>query len=116
MQLTSIKRIQDNAQLGGKSSPLGIVQVIKFWSCRQMVYVQTRICPRKWAAKILWIFEIQMDFQILARRPDFVSIYKKKWTSRKEDFPSQVNRRVKMKEDEKIDKYLNLVRELKIIG
>ena len=33
--------------LGGKDDPQGIVQEIKISPCWQMVFVQTRICPRK---------------------------------------------------------------------
>ena len=44
--------------------------------------------------KILWNFEIQKDRPIQARRPDQVSINKKK----------EANHRVKMKESKKIEK------------
>ena len=33
--------------LGGKGDPLGIVQDINILPCWEMVYTQTRICPRK---------------------------------------------------------------------
>ena len=51
--------------------------------------------------KILWNFEIQMDHLILTRTPD------------QEDFTVLVDPSVKIKESEKIDKYLDLTRELK---
>ena len=58
-------------------------------------------------------FEIQMNHQISARRPDNIIINNKKRTSRIVDFAVLADHRVKLKECEKKDKYLNLVRELK---
>ena len=55
-------------------------------------------------------FEIQMDNLILARRPDQV-IKQKTW--RIGDFAVPAKHRVKLKESEKRDKYINLARELK---
>ena len=56
--------------------------------------------------KLLWDLEIEMDHPIIARRPDQVIIphpRKKKRTCRK-----VLCRRLKLKENEKKDKYLNL--------
>ena len=53
------------------------------------------------------IFEIQMDHLISARRLDLIIINKKR-TSRIVDFADY---RIKLKESEKKDKYLNLVRD-----
>ena len=50
MQQTGTKGIGDLTWLGGKGDPLEIVQEIKIWSHYQMVYTQTRICPRQWYA------------------------------------------------------------------
>ena len=65
--------------------------------------------------KIIWDFEIKTDHPIPARRPDLVLINKKKKKEKRTcqlvDFPA--NHRVKMKENEKMDKYLDLARELK---
>ena len=58
------------------------------------------------------IFEIQTDHLISARRPDLVIINKKKGTCRIVDFAVPGDHRVKMKENEKKDKYLDLAREL----
>ena len=60
--------------------------------------------------KILWNFEIQTDHLIPARRPNQMLINKRKRTGR------LVKHRVKMKESERIDKYLDLDREQKQIG
>ena len=75
--------------------------------------------------KIFWDFEIQMDNLISARRLDQLTVKKKKKkkkkkrkkerskTSRIVDFDVPVDHRVKLKESEKRDKYLDLARELK---
>ena len=63
--------------------------------------------------KILWDFEIQTDHLITARRPDLVLINKKKRTCHIVDFAVPADHRVKLKEIEKKDKYLDLTRELK---
>ena len=62
--------------------------------------------------KILWDFEIEMDHLIPTKR-FLVLISKKKGTSYLEDFSVPVDHKVKMKESEKINKYLNLAKELK---
>ena len=61
--------------------------------------------------KILWDFDIKTDHLIPARRPDLGLINNKK--SQLVDFAVPADHRVKMKENEKIDKYLDFARELK---
>ena len=69
--------------------------------------------------KLLWNFEIQTDHLISARWPDLVIITKKKKKKKKErtcrivDFSVLSDHRIKLKESEKKDKYLDLARELK---
>ena len=63
--------------------------------------------------KLHWDFEIQTDHIISARRPDLIIINKKKRTCRIVDFAVLADHRVKLKECEKRDKYLDLARELK---
>ena len=67
--------------------------------------------------EILWDFEIQTDHLIPARRPDLVKDNKKKKkkckTSRIMDFAFPAGNRIKLKESEKRDKYLDLSRGLK---
>ena len=58
--------------------------------------------------KILWDFEIKTDHLIPARRPDLVLINKKERTCQLVDFAVPANHWVKLKENEKIDKYLDL--------
>ena len=63
--------------------------------------------------KLFWNFEIQTDPLISARQPELIIINKKERTSRIEDFSVPADHRVKFKESEKMDKYLDLARELK---
>ena len=63
--------------------------------------------------KLLWDFDIQTDHLISARRPDLIIITKKKRICKTVDLPTQANHRIKLKECEKKDKYLDLARELK---
>ena len=61
--------------------------------------------------KLLWDFNIQTDHLIPARRPDLIIINQKK---RKRickivDFAVPADHRIKLKESEKKDQYLNLI-------
>ena len=62
--------------------------------------------------KILWDFDIQTDYLILARRPDLIIINKKKRICKIVDFAVPVDHWIKLKECEKKDEYLDLAREL----
>ena len=53
-----------------------------------------------------------MDHRISARRPDLIIINKKKGTYKFVDFAVPADHRIKLKECEKKDKYLDLAREL----
>ena len=63
--------------------------------------------------KLLWHFKIQTDHLIPATRPDLIIINKKKRTYKIVDFAIPADHRIKLKEYEKRDKYLDLARELK---
>ena len=63
--------------------------------------------------KLLWDFNIQTDHLIPARRPDLIIINRKKRTSKIVDSAVPADHRIKQKECEKKDKYLDLARELK---
>ena len=65
--------------------------------------------------KLLWDFNIQTDHLIPARRSDLIIINKKKKkrTCKIVDFAVPADHRIKQKECEKKDKYLDLARELK---
>ena len=69
--------------------------------------------------KLQWDFDVQTDHLISARRPDLIIINKKK--KKKKickivDFAVPADHRIKLKECEKRDKYLDLARELKNYG
>ena len=65
--------------------------------------------------KLLWDFNIHTDLLISARRPDLIIIKKKKKkrTWKIVDFAVPADHRIKLKECEKKDKFLDLARELK---
>ena len=63
--------------------------------------------------KILWDFEIKTDNLIPARRTNLELINKTERTCQLVDFAVPADHRVKLKENEKMDKYLDLARELK---
>ena len=68
--------------------------------------------------KLLWYFDIQTAHLITTRRPDLISINKKKEKRicKIDDFAVPADHKIKLKECEKNDKYLNLTRELKKNG
>ena len=68
--------------------------------------------------KLPWDFDVQTDHLISTRRPDLIIITKKKkkWNCKIVDFAVSADHRIKMKEWEKKDKYLDLARELKNCG
>ena len=84
-----------------------------------MVYTQPSCCPRINTYKLLWDFDILRDHRISARRTDLIVINKKKKKKRNckiVDFTALADHRIKLKEWEKKDKYLDLARELKNYG
>ena len=90
-----------------------------------MMIIIIMICTLKWymhnpapvlenaMQKLLWDFNIQTDHLILTRRPDLIIINKKKRTCKIVNFAVLADHRIKLKECEKKDKYLDLARELK---
>ena len=63
--------------------------------------------------KILWNFAVQTDHVIQARRPDMIVIDKEATKAQVIDFAISYDSRVDNKEIEKVEKYQDLVRELK---
>ena len=67
--------------------------------------------------KLLWDFDIHTDHLISAGRPDLIIINKKKKKKKRicriDDFAVPADHRIKLKEFEKKDKYLDLAGELK---
>ena len=80
-----------------------------------MVYAQPSICPWKWDAQTSLGFWDTTDHLILVRWPylEIINKKKKKRTSRIVNFAIWVDHKVKLKESEKKDKYLDLARKLK---
>ena len=72
-----------------------------------------RLCGENDPLKPLWYFDIQTDPVISARRPDLIIINNKRRTCRIVNFAVLADHRVKLKENEKKDKYPDLARELK---
>ena len=66
------------------------------------------------AYKLLWDFDIQTDNLISARRQDLIIINNnKKRTCKIVNFVVPADHRIKLKESEKKDKFVDLARELK---
>ena len=63
--------------------------------------------------KIFCAFEIWTGHTISARRVDLVIINKEKWIGHRVDFVVRADHKVKMKENEKIEIFLDLARKLK---
>ena len=80
-----------------------------------MVYAQPSSCPGKWhTQKLQWDFDIQTNHLISARRPDLIVVNnKKKRTCKIVDFAVPADHRIKLKEIEKLENYLDLAKELK---
>ena len=82
--------------MGGKSDPLGIVQEIEIDHMHN-----PKSIPKNETHKPFWEFGIQTDHLISTRRPDLVSVNKKKkrrktwWIM---DFALLADHRVKIKE------------------
>ena len=74
--------------------------------------------PENDTHKLLWDFDIHTDHLILARRPDLIINKKKKRKKEQRickivNFAVLADHRIKLKECEKKDKYLDLASELK---
>ena len=93
----------------------GNVQEIQIWPCQQMVYAQPRTCPRKWYTQTpvgLWYTNGSPNLGPKTR--SYNNQQKKKRNCHKiVDFAIPADHRIKLKECEKRDKYLDLARELK---
>ena len=63
--------------------------------------------------KLLWDFDIHTDQLILTSKTDLIIINKKKRICKIVDFAVLPDHRIKLKEREKKEKYLDLARELK---
>ena len=66
--------------------------------------------------KLLWDNNIQTDHQISARKPDLVVINKQEQTCQVIDIAVPEDTAVKAKEEEKLEKYQDLAREIQKMG
>ena len=98
---------------GGKVIDWGMCKTFKFVHTVRWYMHKPEFVLDNQAHKVLWDFGIQTDPRILARRPDLLIV--KKRPCRTFDFAMSADHRIKIKENEKIDKYLDLARELKML-
>ena len=111
MQQISAKRGQDKTRRDwvAKVIHLELYQKFKFdYTLKWYMYI-TEFVLEDETDKILWDFVIQTNHIIPARRPDQVIIYKKENLV---DFAAPAYHRIKIKENEKKHKYLDLARKL----
>ena len=99
--------------MGGQGDPLGTVLEIEVWPHEQMVYAQLRICPWEWDTQTPLGFWDTNGWPNLDQATRSYNNQQKKRTCRIVDFAVRADPRVKLKECEKKDKYLDLARELK---
>ena len=92
----------------GKIIPWELGKKLKFDHANKWYVHSPESVSENETHKFLWDFEIQTDHQISARRPDLIIINEKKRTCRIVDFAVPAHNRVKLKECEKIDNYLDL--------
>ena len=100
----------------GKGIHLKICKKFKFDHTNKWYMHNPALVLENVIHKLLWDFDIHTDHQISARRPDLIIINKKKKKKRIckiDDFAIPADHRIKLKECEKKDKYLDLARELK---
>ena len=106
------------AQKEYKTRHVWVGKVIHWEMYKKFKFHDTKKCTTRqlsWRMthKLLWDFDIHTDHLILAKRPEFIVINKKKRTCKTVDFAIPADHRIKLKEVEKKDKYLDLARELK---
>ena len=115
-----ISKCSKLAQMGYKARHDWVGKVIHLEMCKKFKFDHAN----KWymhnpapvlendTQKLLWDFDIQTD-HLNSARSDLIIINKKKKICKIVDFAVLANHRIKLKECEKRDKYLDLARELK---
>ena len=109
------------AQKDYKTRHVWVSKVIHWEICKKFKFDQTNkyyihnsaTVLENDTPKLLCDFDIQMDHVISARRPDLIVIHNKKRTCKIVDFAVPADHRIKLKEREKKNKYLDLAREFK---
>ena len=97
----------------GKVSPWEMYKKLKFDHTNKWYMHNQAPVLENYTHKLQWDFDIYTDHLISARRPDLIIINKQKRTCKIVDFDAPAYHRIKLKECEKKDKYLDLARELK---
>ena len=100
--------------MGRQKDPLGIVQKIEVWPYEQMVKAQPRICHGEWDAQTsLGFWDKNGSHNLGQTTKPCNNQQQKKGTCRIANFAVPDDHWVKLKENEKRDKYLDLARKLK---
>ena len=107
------KEYKDRHDWLGKVIHWEICKKFKFDHTNKWYMHKPAPVPENDTYKLLWDFNIHSDHLISARRPDLIIIIKKKRIFKIVDFAVPADQRLKLKECEKKNKYLNLARELK---
>ena len=68
-------------------------------------YMHRPDCPGKWDIKILFDFEIKTNHSSHSRWPELVLVNRKRRTCQPLNFTISADHRVKLKQNEKLDKY-----------
>ena len=91
------------------------MQEIEIWPYEQVVYAQPGIRPGEWDAhRSLWFWDTNILPNLSqTTRPDVSQLKKKSRTNRMVVFTVPADHRVKLKESEKREKYLDLLGELR---
>ena len=101
--------------MGGQSDPLWIVQQIKVCPYEHMIYAQPNICPGEWHTHTQTPMGFWHKYESLnlgqTTRP--YNNQQEKRTCKIVDFAVPTDHRIKLKESEKKEKYLDLARESK---
>ena len=124
--LGSTRKLRRVLETWGKLMWLKLLwKIFSYWWCEKLARSKTIIIIiiiiiiitvlENDTHKLLWDFNIQTDHLISARRPDLIIINKKKEKKicKIVDFAVPADHRIKLKECEKRDKYLDLAKELK---
>ena len=92
---------------------LGDVQELEIWPYEQMVYAQPRTCPRKWYTWTPMGLRHTHGSPDLGQKTRPYNNQQKKRICKIVDFAVPADHRIKLKESENQDKYLDLARESK---
>ena len=90
------------------------LQVIIIWPCQQMLYAQPSTCPRKWLTQTpMELWHTNGSPNLGQKTRPYNNQQQKKKIYKIVDFAVPADHRIKLKECEKRDKYLDHARDLK---